>query len=306
MHCRLMEVQSACCTDPHNCPEGDPTPHECPVECALVFPFFLESCREALAEQGGGLVDMDECASSAFLRRLLLIANRDLGADEKFSRACERQDTTALVEYAASLKDQGCTIELGDEPLSGGGGGGMDGHHRRLQGACEGFADDPSGALAATGVACEQVVRLGCESDLHTMQPEMPAGSLVALLCPVSCEACHRTGMAKMVETESTCSWDTFDDKLGSTNEVCCGDDADAACPNGAPPSTCSPLCAVTFHSLVSNCGETLQNVAGQANAARFAAFDDLCTSGRSVDPTYFLTAIATATCKSAFQPFQP
>ena len=57
MHCRLMEVQSACCTDPSNCPEGDPTPHECPVECALVFPFFLESCGDALAAQGG---DMEE------------------------------------------------------------------------------------------------------------------------------------------------------------------------------------------------------------------------------------------------------
>ena len=56
MHCRLMEVQSACCADPSNCPEGDPTPHECPVQCALVFPFFLESCRDALAEQGGDMV----------------------------------------------------------------------------------------------------------------------------------------------------------------------------------------------------------------------------------------------------------
>ena len=50
MHCRLMEVQSACCADPSNCPEGDPTPHECPVQCALVFPFFLESCGDALAD----------------------------------------------------------------------------------------------------------------------------------------------------------------------------------------------------------------------------------------------------------------
>ena len=225
MHCRLMEVQSACCADPSNCPEGDPTPHECPVQCALVFPFFLESCGDALAEQGG---DMDEYT--------------------KFSRACTRQDTTALVDYAVSLKSQGCSIELGDgrgrrmESRDDGAGGsvessalvlmetrqGNDGADdelvakarrddlnttstRRLQGACDGYEDDPNGALATHGVTCQQVVALGCDTDLHAMQPELPEGSIVSMLCPVSCNACQRTGMAKWIEASEACPWSKID-----------------------------------------------------------------------------------------------
>ena len=282
MHCRLMEVQSACCADPSNCPEGDPTPHECPVQCALVFPFFLESCGDALAEQGG---DMDEYA--------------------KFSDACTRQDTTALVEYAVSLKEDGCTVDLGNRRRT------EDSDDRavradlnstatrRLQGACDGYADDPNGDLVAHGVTCQQVVALGCDTDLHAMQPELPEGSLVSMLCPVSCNACRRTGMAKWVETAATCPWDLLDDRLDEVNSVCCGEDPDAACPRGAPPRECSALCAVTFHSLVSNCEETLLALAGRANGARFTAFDQLCTSAESVDPLVFLDAIANAECES-------
>ena len=251
--------------------EHDVTPRECPVQCALVFPFFLESCRDVLAEQDPGpQPGMEEGAMPEY---------------EKFSASCTRQDTTALVEYAMSLKEDGCSIDLGDG-----------GRHRLLQ-ACDGFVDDPNGVLAATGVTCEQVTMLGCETDLHDMQPEMAAGSLVGLICPVSCEACHRTGMAKMVETPDTCPWDSFDgasaalyvcvcfclaqssgctDRLDAVNDVCCGEDADAVCRGGLPPQDCEPVCAVAFHSLVSLCGETLQHVAGPVNGARFAAFDEL------------------------------
>ena len=223
MHCRLMEVQSACCADPSNCPEGDPTPHECPVGCALVFPFFLESCHDALAEQGG---DMDEYA--------------------KFSDACARQDTTALVEYAVSLKNDGCTIDLGDgrgrrmessesafDDAFAPGGVGQGYEYdaadddsagiqdsstsvtRRLQagGACDGFADDPNGDLVAHGVTCEQVVGLGCDADVHALQPELPEGSLISVMCPVSCNACQRTGMAKWIEAPEDCKWSTIDGK---------------------------------------------------------------------------------------------
>ena len=211
MHCRLMEVQSACCADPSNCPEGDPTPHECPVQCALVFPFFLESCRDALAEQGG---DMDEYA--------------------KFSDACTRQDTTALVEFAVSLKNDGCSVDLGDgrgrrmESSEGGapvsvlegtpqGDDPNSTSARRLQGACDGYADDPNGALVAHGVTCQQVVALGCDTDLHAMQPELPEGSLVSMLCPVSCNACQRTGMAKWIEAPEACPWSKIDGECMAT-----------------------------------------------------------------------------------------
>ena len=56
-------------------------------------------------------------------------------------------------------------------------------------------------------------------------------------------------------------------------------------------------MCAVTFHALIGDCGETLQGVVGRVNAARFAAFDELCTSEQSVDPIVFLDAIANAEC---------
>ena len=127
MHCRLMEVQSACCADPSNCPEGDPTPHACPVQCALVFPFFLESCGDALAEQGG---DMDEYT--------------------KFSRACTRQDTTALVDYAVSLKSQGCSIELGD------------GRGRRM----ESRDDGAGGSVESSALVLERQGNDGADDEL--------------------------------------------------------------------------------------------------------------------------------------------
>ena len=63
-------------------------------------------------------------------------------------------------------------------------------------------------------------------------------------------------------------------------------------------------MCAVTFHALIGDCGETLQGVVGRVNAARFAAFDELCTSEQSVDPMVFLDAIANAECTSTFCAF--
>ena len=263
------------------------------VECALVFPFFLTSCHDALEAQGG-----------------------EMALYERFSQACTRQDTTALVEYATELIDQGCTVELDGlrrlaEPEDPEGKvvtakSLVADESRRLQavgsGACEGFTDDPSGNLAAHGVSCEQVLALGCDTDLSGIQPTMPRGSLVSFSCPVSCEECHRKGMARWIETPNDCAWDTFDDRLNEVNEVCCaadGADPDATCPRGGPPRACSALCAVTFHSLTVDCGEKLLSLAGERQAASFTAFDELCTSERSVDPMVFLNAIATATCKS-------
>jgi hypothetical protein len=181
--------------------------------------------------------------------------------------------------------------------------------NRRLQavgsGACEGFMDDPSGDLAAHGVSCDQVLALGCDTDLSGIQPTMPRGSLVSFSCPVSCNECHRKGMAQWIETPNDCVWDTFDDRLNEVNEICCaadGADPDATCPRGGPPRACSPLCAVTFHSLTVDCGEKLLSLAGERQAASFTAFDELCTSERSVDPMVFLDAIATATCEWSLQ----
>ena len=103
--------------------------------------------------------------------------------------------------------------------------------------------------------------------------------------------------------TISHCRCLTDADRLLEVSEVCCGtEDPNSVCPRGAPPRDCPALCAVTFHALIGDCGETLQSVVGRVNAARFAAFDELCTSEQSVDPIVFLDAIANAECTFAEQ----
>ena len=144
---------------------------------------------------------------------------------------------------------------------------------------------------------------LECTADLSSIQPTFPRGSLISFSCPVSCNECHRKGMAQWIETPGDCPWDTIDDRLDEVNAVCCaadGADPDVTCPRGGPPRACSPLCAVTFHSLAGDCGQKLQSLAGATNAASFTAFEQLCVSAQSVDPMYFLNAIASATCCSS------
>eukprot|EP01052_Picozoa_sp_SAG31_P010837 SAG31_NODE_602_length_13638_cov_32.936037_19_plen_363_part_00 len=275
MHCRMMEVQAACCGDERNCPDNSPVPRQCPVQCALVFPTLVEGCSDELEEDG---VDID--------------------AFREFADECMRQDTTALVEYAMELEENGCTIDLEDgrgrrrteghdiDTLDGGASSTfrrsypLDHGSRQLQEpenpACKDFEDDPEGILAAADVSCEQVIQLGCDTDLHSAMREIPEGSLVSLLCPVSCNDCHRTGMAKWVETPVECQWDDFDTRLDKANEVCCGDNPDRQCPRGAPPRECSALCSVTFHRLTQDCSDTLTSLLTEESAGQFAEFDAL------------------------------
>eukprot|EP01052_Picozoa_sp_SAG31_P008924 SAG31_NODE_459_length_15396_cov_5.092502_2_plen_289_part_00 len=227
MHCRMMEVQIACCSDARNCPDDSTVPRRCPVQCALVFPTLVDSCADAMEE--GGL---------------------DVDAFRRFSDECMRQDSTELVEYAVGLVEQGCIVNFDDEGEDrgrrlGDGHGATDMERRfastaRANGAngdktamrvmqvrkrdrivsasrqlqqdenpaCKDFVDDPNGELAATGVDCQQVLLLGCDTDLHLSAPAMPEGSLVSLVCPVSCNECHRSGMAKWIETATACPWD--------------------------------------------------------------------------------------------------
>ena len=45
--CYLMEIQEACCDEGGlNCPDGTDVPLTCPVGCAIIFPEFLETCRD--------------------------------------------------------------------------------------------------------------------------------------------------------------------------------------------------------------------------------------------------------------------
>ena len=68
----------------------------------------------------------------------------------------------------------------------GGGGGGSGGGD-----AC---ADDAAGLLASAGATCAQVVPLGCQVDLNTLNPLAPVGTLVNLVCPLSCNTCGGGG----------------------------------------------------------------------------------------------------------------
>jgi len=98
--CYLAEVHMACCDEEGtNCVDGQPIPQTCPVGCALVFPEFLETCRDHLAEQDG----------------------MDVAEFDAFEHGCLEADGLELVEYALDLQRKGCTLT------------GLDDGHRRLQ-----------------------------------------------------------------------------------------------------------------------------------------------------------------------------
>jgi hypothetical protein len=55
--------------------------------------------------------------------------------------------------------------------------------------------DDPQGMLAAANMKCASVMPLGCKKDLHTVDPKKaPKGTLVELVCPLSCKKCKPPG----------------------------------------------------------------------------------------------------------------
>lgn len=51
--------------------------------------------------------------------------------------------------------------------------------------------DDPTGVLAATNATCAQLAAItSCEQDLNQLNSAVPAGSLLKLACPATCNAC--------------------------------------------------------------------------------------------------------------------
>eukprot|EP01046_Picozoa_sp_COSAG06_P020571 COSAG06_NODE_1511_length_9233_cov_3.730896_1_plen_241_part_10 len=94
--------ESCCDENGLNCADGQAVPNTCPVGCAVVFPEFLETCRDFVRAE----------------------ATLDEAEFEQFEQECLDQDGVALVEYAIDLRDSGCVLSFGDE------GGG----HRRMQG----------------------------------------------------------------------------------------------------------------------------------------------------------------------------
>jgi hypothetical protein len=88
-HCRMMEVNQACCSDPLNCPANLATPLQCPIGCALVFPAFVSDCGAAH-----------------------ILTNTEVSQFQHFVHGCLRADPAELVEYAQGLMDQNCTVNL--------------------------------------------------------------------------------------------------------------------------------------------------------------------------------------------------
>ena len=75
-----------------NCEAGHDVPNTCQVGCAVVFPQFVETCRDHIRDQ-------PELNEPEF---------------EEFEETCLEQDGLALVEYALDLQNSGCHVELGD------------------------------------------------------------------------------------------------------------------------------------------------------------------------------------------------
>jgi hypothetical protein len=94
-HCRVMEVNTACCDDKDNCPSSWPTPKKCPVGCSLVYPSFLQQC-EAIIK-----VSLQQQKET-----------KALAAYKSFSKSCLRQHPAEVIEYAHTLLNQGCKLTL--------------------------------------------------------------------------------------------------------------------------------------------------------------------------------------------------
>ena len=90
--CFLVEVHSACCEGGVNCADDHDVPLSCPVGCAIVFPRFMETCRDHIAE-----VEAQSVAEDF----------------EAFEQECIELDGLALVQYAIDLQERGCQIDLG-------------------------------------------------------------------------------------------------------------------------------------------------------------------------------------------------
>ena len=67
-------------------------PNTCQVGCAIVFPQFVETCRDHIRDQ-------PELNEPEF---------------EQFEETCLEQDGLALVEYALDLQNSGCHVDLGN------------------------------------------------------------------------------------------------------------------------------------------------------------------------------------------------
>ena len=95
--CYLAEIQQACCDEQgENCRAGSDVPVTCPVGCAIVFPEFLETCRDHVEEH-------------AETNPNIVVADF-----EAFEHECLTNDGIALVEYALDMQSRGCVLDFGE------------------------------------------------------------------------------------------------------------------------------------------------------------------------------------------------
>jgi hypothetical protein len=207
--CFLDEVHEACCDEGgRNCVEGNDVPLTCPVGCAIVFPEFVDICREHITATGLAIVDF-----------------------EAFEQACLDLDGLALVDYVVSLKSRGCVVDVdgwAGAAVTGGG------HRRSLS---EFFA-------------------------------------------------------SHFVAGDPGCAWDELDDLIHHVGEICC---VDTACAETGNPASCMPTCAIAMHTLMQQCGPTIERLMGADAMQSFSGFEAQCFD--EADPSIFMMAIEHAHC---------
>ena len=99
----------------------------------------------------------------------------------------------------------GCGVSGGGEGEGGGGnggggegnggggeGGGGEGGGEGGGGDIETCADDLQGLLAADGLKCEQIIAVGCDTAVVTLNANagLPADVVIEELCPLACGQC--------------------------------------------------------------------------------------------------------------------
>jgi hypothetical protein len=242
--CYLTEVHQACCDEEGtNCREDSDVPNVCPVGCAIVFPEFLETCRDHVAEH--------EATDPSIV----------VAEFEAFEQQCLTSDGLALVEYALALVDRGCILDL-----SGVAGGG----HRRLQ-------QFLTQRLSSGAEHCEwdeiddlaqDVTSICCTSGA------CPAGSLVPTSCSPGCAvalhqfsvSCGATLLAidqdydQIMAFEQSCL-DAADPLffLNAIKNAQCDGAAAAATPPPPPPPAPTGPATVEIVATTSGHGDTVQ-----------------------------------------------
>ena len=235
--CYLTEVHQACCDEEGtNCREGSDVPNVCPVGCAIVFPEFLETCRDHITEH--------EATDSA-----IIVADF-----EAFEQQCLTSDGLALVEYALELAARGCILDL-----SGNGNG-----HRRLQ-------QFLMQRLGSTASQCTWDTLDDKATDITSIccaDNSCPEGSAVPTSCSPGCAvalheftvSCGPTleiidqDYSQIVQFEQSCL-DAADPRFflnAIQNAQCPGDEAVVAPEPEPEPESPLPCCSQGKHDMQS------------------------------------------------------